>query len=278
MKNFLLAAVLITAVSCTNNDGKNTTGKNGSKKQTTENTEAVNDSLVEKPDADAATILAKKQVPILCYHHIKNGVNGEYSVTPEKFAEQMKLLADSGYKTVLPDDIYNYLMKGGSVPEKCVMISFDDTDLEQFTIGKTEMDKYGFKGVYFIMTIAMNRPRYMSKEQIKQLSDEGHVIACHTWDHHMVTKYTPEDWEIQLDKPKQKLEEIIGKNIRYFAYPFGLWNTTAIPELQKRDIKMGFQLATKRDSTLPQYTVRRIIVAGQWSAGGMLQAMKSSFK
>jgi peptidoglycan/xylan/chitin deacetylase (PgdA/CDA1 family) len=57
----------------------------------------------------------------------------------------------------------------------------------------------------------------MSKEQIKSLSDSGNVVAAHTWDHHttnMVTTGTT------IGKTQQKLEEIIGKPISDFAYPF----------------------------------------------------------
>jgi hypothetical protein len=41
---------------------------------------------------------------------------------------------------------------------------------------------------------------------------------------------------------------------------------------------MAFQLATKRDSLQPLYTVRRIIVAPEWSAAGLVRVMNSSFK
>lgn len=233
--------------------------------------------------ADLATILSKKEVPILCYHHIRNFKAGEsenmksYSVTPAAFAAQMKALSDSGYSTILPDQLYEYLVHDGVLPAKPVMLTFDDTDEEQYSMGKTEMNKFGFKGVYFIMTIAINRPRYMSKDQIKNLSDSGHVIAGHTWDHHMVTKYQGEDWDTQLVKPRKQLEAITGKSITYFAYPFGLWNQAAIPEIKNRDYKLAFILSTKRDSTEPLYTVRRMIVPGQWSTNGMLKAMRSTF-
>lgn len=233
--------------------------------------------------ADLATILSKKEVPVLCYHHIRNFKAGEsenmksYSVTPAAFAAQMKALSDSGYSTILPDQLYEYLVHDGVLPAKPVMLTFDDTDEEQYSIGKTEMNKYGFKGVYFIMTIAINRPRYMSKEQIKNLSDSGHVIAGHTWDHHMVTKYQGEDWDTQLVKPRKQLEAITGKSITFFAYPFGLWNQAAIPEIKNRDYKLAFILSTKRDSTEPLYTVRRMIVPGQWSTNGMLKAMRFTF-
>ena len=127
------------------------------------------------------------------------------------------------------------------------------------------------------MTVSINRPNYLTKDQIKDLSDTGNVIAAHTWDHHMVTKYTGDDWNTQLVKPKKKLEEIIGKPVSYFAYPFGLWNKEAIPEIKKNGYQMAYILSTKRDSTEPLYTLRRIIVSGTWSTPGMLKSIHSSF-
>ena len=236
------------------------------------------------PIADAATILAKRQVPVLCYHHIREPKPGQsetmksYSVSPAQFAQQMKMLKDSGYETILPDQLYNYLVHGATLPAKPVMLTFDDTDEEQFSIGYQEMKKYGFKGVFFIMTISINRPRYMTKEQLKQLADDGNAVESHTWDHHMVTKYQGEDWEKQFVKPRKTIEDITGKPATYFAYPYGLWNAAAIPELKKAGFKMAFILSTKRDSTEPLYTVRRMIVPGQWSATGVMKAMKQTFK
>lgn len=237
------------------------------------------DTTSSQPMADVATILTHPEVPILCYHHIRSGHASQitYQVSPEAFAEQMKALHDSGFNSILPDQLYDYLVYGKLLPQKPFMITFDDTDLEQFTIGKPEMDKYGYKAVYFIMTISINRKRYMSNEQIKQLSDEGHVIAAHTWDHHMVTKYQGNDWDTQMVMPCKKLEGITGKKISYFAYPFGLWNQTAIEELKKRDYKMAFILSTKRDSTQPLHTIRRMIVSGTWSTPGMIKSMRTTF-
>ena len=93
----------------------------------------------------------------------------------------------------------------------------------------------------------------------------------------MVTKYKGADWDTQLVKPKKKIEEITGKPVQYFAYPFGLWNKAAIPEIKSRGYKMAFILSTKRDSTEPLYTIRRMIVPGQWSTPGMLKAMRQTF-
>ncbi len=243
----------------------------------------VGNDTLKKSTASLANILSKREVPVLCYHHIRNIRAGQsesmksYSVTPAAFAEQMKALSDSGYQTILPGQLYEYLVHDGALPPKPVMLTFDDTDEEQYSLGATEMNKYGFKGVYFIMTIAINRPRYMSRDQIKKLSDSGHVIAGHTWDHHMVTKYVGADWDTQLVKPQRQLEAITGKPVKYFAYPFGLWNQAAIPEIKSRGYQLAFILSTKRDSTEPLYTIRRMIVPGTWSTNGMLKAMRSTF-
>lgn len=292
MKNFLLLVPIFIVISCSDNNVNNST----STKDSTSTSKTDSSQPATVTIADAATILGRKQVPVLCYHHIRDlqmvskGSMG-YEVTVNQFKAQMKTLADSGYKTILPDQYYDYLTKGTPLPEKPVMITYDDTDEEQFSIAKPEMDKYGFKGVYFIMTISIGRPRYMTKEQIKQLSDEGHVISSHTWDHHRVDRYKYEneieergvkkivnDWDQQLGNTKKKLEEITGKPVEHFAYPFGIWAREGIPEIEKRGYKMAYQLSTARDSTYPLFTVRRIIVSPTWSTAGLLRVMRSSFR
>lgn len=243
----------------------------------------VQKETLKKVKNSLAEQLKKPEVPILCYHRIRNilatdGPNMKtYSVTPTDFAQQMKALSDNGYHSILPNELYDYLVYNAKLPSKPVMITFDDTREEQYRLAVPEMNKYGFKGVYFIMTISINRPKYMTKEQIKNLSDTGHGIGTHSWDHHMVTKYVGKDWENQLAKPKKKLEDITGKPIPYFAYPDGIWNHASIAEIKKNGYQLAFSLSTKRDEKEPLYTVRRIIVAGNLTAKGMLKSMQSNF-
>ncbi len=233
---------------------------------------------------DAAAILAKKQVPVICYHHIRESHPGQsetyksYSVSPSQFAAQMKALKDSGYETILPDQLYNYLVYNDELPAKPIMLTFDDSIEGQYTIGVPEMDKYGFKGVFFLMTISIGKPRYMTKENIKDLADKGHAMESHTWDHHMVTKLKGDDFEKQFGGANKTIEDITGKKVTYFAYPFGIWGAPVFPELEKAGYKMSFILSTKRDSVNPLQTVRRMIVPTQWSTKGMFSAMNKTFQ
>lgn len=232
---------------------------------------------------DAAAIYARPQVPILCYHQIRDWTGRDSKSAKDDivpiatFRAQIKMLADSGYHTILPDQLYAYLTTGAKLPTKPLMLTFDDTDLDQFTIARPELAKYGYKGVYFVMTVSLGRPHYMSREQVKQLADEGNQIGSHTWDHHRVTKYTEQDWVTQVDKSTKTLEELTGKKLNYFAYPYGLWNPAAFPELKKRGFVAAFSLSEKRDQQDPLYTIRRMIASGYWGPNALYKNMVLSF-
>lgn len=240
-------------------------------------------NIDEIKTADANTILSRKQVSVLCYHQIRDWKPTDsksakdYIVPVETFKAHLKMLADSGYKTILPDEYYAYLNLGTPLPEKPIMLTFDDTEVNQYAIAAPELEKYGFKAVYFIMTVSLGRPKYMSKDQVKQLAEAGHVIGSHTWDHQNVKKYKGDDWVTQIEKPTKTLEAITGKKVEHFAYPFGLWNPEAFPELKKRGFKSAYVLAEKRDQEDPLFTIRRIIASGYWDAKRLNNSIQRSF-
>src|SRR5688572_24980482 len=73
---------------------------------------------------NAAAIIARKQVPILCYHQVRNWKSSDsksakdYIVPVAVFKQHIKMLRDSGYHTILPDQLYDYLTKGTPLPSK----------------------------------------------------------------------------------------------------------------------------------------------------------------
>ena len=127
------------------------------------------------------------------------------------------------------------------------------------------------------MTVSLNRPGYMTREQVKQLADQGHVIGLHTWNHKNVKTFTDEDWAIQIEKPVEQLKRITGKPIDYFAYPFGLWDEQSLEKIKDHGFKSAFQLSARRDESSPLFCIRRIIIPGEWDALKMQRHMKGSF-
>jgi peptidoglycan/xylan/chitin deacetylase (PgdA/CDA1 family) len=218
------------------------------------------------------------EVPVLCYHNIsRNGLKGTYTITESAFIQQMKFLGDNGYHSVLPCDLDLYFSSNRKLPSKPVMLTFDDSHAEHYSIAAPVLEKYGFKGVFFIMTVVLNKPGYLNSGEIKSLAGGGHVIGLHTWDHHLVTSFTEKDWDVQITKPKMQLEKIIHQPVEYFAYPCGVWNETVIAELKRRGIKGAYQLYGKR-SIDERYAVRRIIVPGSWSPAALQHSLNVAFR
>jgi len=276
--SFIFSGLIFT--SCSNNQAKE---KSIEQASALEKSEA--DTTKQKP-ADAKTILARREVPVLCYHQIRNNISSDSKrahddiIAPDKFREHIKMLADSGYHTILPDQLYNYLVYGAKLPEKPIMITFDDTDMDQFTVGNATLKKYGYKGVYFIMTVSIGRKgriNYMTKEQIKQLSDEGNTIASHTYDHKNFAQFNEEDWKTQIDDPTKKLEEITGKKVEYFAYPYGVYKAANLHKLKEHGFKAAFILSTASDENFPLLTIRRIIDPGRYTAKNLYFSINKSF-
>src|SRR5690606_9224665 len=115
MKNTLSAisiAALLCMAACTSTtkSGVDQAKLNISGQQAPEN--GATDSGNNK-EATAAEILAKKEVPVLCYHQIRDWKASDSKrahddiMPPAKFAEHIKMLADSGYNSISPDQLYN---------------------------------------------------------------------------------------------------------------------------------------------------------------------------
>jgi len=237
--------------------------------------EKVNTDIKQTKNT-TSQIYAKQQIPVLCYHKISDGAKSDYKVSPATFEAHMKILADSGYHSISPAQLYDYLVYNKTLPENPVMITFDDSRVEHALIAAPVMEKHGFRGVFFIMTITYNKKNYMTKEQIAGLAKAGHTIGLHSWDHTMVIKYKEaSDWQKQVVDPKKKLEAFVGKPVEYWAYPNGVFDNKGAEELSKY-FKLSFSLATKRDSLQPLQTVRRIIVP-DCTPQRLLKSMHQSF-
>lgn len=267
---FIIIILLFSLLSCTQEKkNQSPTGEVAESPQT----EVAQQEITPN---SAQQILAKPEIPILCYHRIASGRNDAYSVSPETFASHLQVLSDSGYTSVLPDALHDYLLYNKPLPEKPFMITFDDSRIEHIEIAAPELEKRDFRGAFFIMTVTYNKKGYMTTEQIAEMAKRGHTVGLHSWDHVMATKYTDSaTWAKQVIEPKNKLEEIIGQPVRYWAYPNGVYNYDAAKELAHH-FDLSFILMSERDSMYPLQTVRRMIVP-EMSPEKLLKSMTNQF-
>lgn len=233
--------------------------------------------VISQSENSTVDILNKPEVPVLCYHRITDSRKGDYTVSTSTFSAHIKMLADSGYHSISPDQLYDYLVYNKPLPSKPVVISFDDSREEHSEIAAPVLEKYGFRGVFFIMTITYNKKNYMTTDQIAKLAKAGHTVGLHSWDHKMVTKYKEiADWQKEVETPKEKLEKISGGPVNYWAYPNGVYDHKGAAELSKF-FKLSFTLFSKRDPDYPLQTVRRVIVP-ESSPQGLLRMLRRTFE
>jgi len=158
--------------------------------------------------------------PILLYHHIQTpDVSNEYYVTPEDFRAQMQALKDWGYTTIPISLLITAINEGAPMPEKPVVISFDDGDISVYTTAYPIMKEFGFVGVNYLVGNRLESDGFMHVEQIKELMAAGWEVGSHSMTHTDLTQSPDVGWE--LAQSKADLKKALGVKILSFAYPFG---------------------------------------------------------
>lgn len=92
-------------------------------------------------------------VPILMYHNImkSNNQNGRFIVTKKQFEEDLKFLKENNYTTVVMEDLINYVYNNKPLPEKPVILTFDDGYYNNYVYAHPLLKEYGFKGVLSVI-------------------------------------------------------------------------------------------------------------------------------
>lgn len=170
----------------------------------------------------AATSLA----PILMYHYIEEPkatatLKGLY-VKPAAFEKQLQELARGGYETVFVSEIAQDLRAGKKPSAKSVALTFDDGYEDFYAQAFPLLQKYQAKATVYVIVNALDRPGYLSRAQLKELSTSGLVeIGSHTFNHPDLRQKKWKDADFEIRASRQALAELTGQPILTFAYPFG---------------------------------------------------------
>lgn len=165
-----------------------------------------------------------QDVPILNYHKV-DILNHALSVSPQEFEEQMEYLHNNGYHTINPDQLMAYLKYGKQLPDKPIMITFDDGYLDNYTNAYPIMKKYDFTATIFIITNLIGQDiRFMTWDQIREMQQYGIVFGSHTANHKSLTSLTKEQVITELSQSRDEIVRQLGKAPKYFAYPTGTYN------------------------------------------------------
>ncbi len=175
------------------------------------------------------------RVPILEYHYIRvnpkplDRLGFDLSVTPQDFAAQMAWLDLHGYHPVTFADLRAYFTGKEPLPDRPVVLTFDDGYADFFTAAEPVLQMHGFKAVAYIVPGFWGRKAYMSPDQVQALDASGLVeIASHTVNHVNLANETTAEREYQLTRSRQMLEALLGHPVIDFCYPSGQFGKGAV--------------------------------------------------
>lgn len=179
-------------------------------------------------------------VPILNYHKVDDLYHA-LSLSPQEFDEQMNYLYTHGYHTITPDQLMAYLKYGKGLPEKPILITFDDGYLDNYANAYPIMKKYGFTATIFLITGIIGRDeRYMNWQQAREMQKDGFVLGSHSVTHQPLTKLTPDQIRQELTESRAEMERQLGQKPRYFAYPTGAYSLSIEELVREAGYKGAF--------------------------------------
>lgn len=206
-------------------------------------------------------------VPIIMYHHISERAKslGTYVISPQEFDNDIHWLKAQGYTTISGQQLLDYVEKGTALPEKPIIITFDDGYESTYQYAYPILQKYGCKGIVSIVgrftdfysgTVQKDiNYSHMNWEQVKELSKGNTMeIGNHTYDLHessgkrkgcrIKKGESEEDYHAALADDigllQDKINSMTGKKPFLFAYPFGFYCKESVPILKGMGIKITF--------------------------------------
>jgi peptidoglycan/xylan/chitin deacetylase (PgdA/CDA1 family) len=166
-------------------------------------------------------------VPILMYHVINKapaGVpNAELWVDKDVFADEMRALRKAGYTAVTLEQVWSGWRRGGPLPKKPVVISFDDGYLSHYTNAKPVLRKLGWPGVLYLEVKSIG-PGGLTEHQIRSLMNAGWEIDSHTLTHPDLTTLDDAALRRELVDSRREIRTRFGAKADFFAYPAGRYD------------------------------------------------------
>ncbi len=181
------------------------------------------------------------KVPILMYHYISQPpadadiYRVDLSVTPDNFRQQLAWLRDNGYTAIDYYDLSTAIVGMAELPEKPVLLTFDDGYLDNYTAAYPLLQEYGYKATFFIVTdfVDLGREGYMTWPMIEELSRAGHRIESHSRTHPDLRDKDRDGLIWEMLGSQQTIAAHIGYPPRYFCYPGGDYNEETIQILRE---------------------------------------------
>lgn len=193
--------------------------------------------------------------PVLTYHKLgprPRGVRLKGLYVGEKlFARQLAELRDAGFSTPLLAEMFP--VKENS--QKQIVLTFDDGFANVLRHGLKPLAENKFRAIQFLVADLLGKTNewdarageasepLMDLTQVREWLAAGHEIGSHTLTHPYLTRLSRERAREEIFASKKKLEDLFGRTIGHFCYPYGDWNETVRNLVMEAGYKTAFTTA-----------------------------------
>jgi len=223
------------------------------------------------------------RVPILMYHYISepppdaDDIRRDLSVSPEQFDDHLRYLSTAGYHVITLDDLLYALTLGRPLPEKPVILTFDDGYEDNYLYAFPLLQKYGMVGEFFIITDFVNqaRPGYMTWAQIEEMARAGQRFGSHSRDHPDLRGKSVDYLVWQALGGMEAIQEHLGYHPRWISYPSGKYDDQTIAVYRSAHYWGGLTTNPGATHTLENiFELKRMRVHGYYTAENLAALLK----
>jgi glycosyltransferase involved in cell wall biosynthesis/peptidoglycan/xylan/chitin deacetylase (PgdA/CDA1 family) len=212
----------------------------------------------------ASGMPSSRRVLVLCYHAVDDltgdPVLSQYGVAPKIFGEQLDSLLRRGFSFISPDEFELLLTGRGRVPDRAVLITFDDCYEELTDAAREILQPRRIEGIAFAVSgmksdtnewdqrLGARTLRLLGAPGLRELSDRGLEIGCHSRSHTSMTTLPDSALASETQDAAVELAALGLPRPRFFAYPHGANDERARAAVQRAGFVAAFGLTPSRAS------------------------------
>ena len=188
------------------------------------------------------------------------------------FRISMRVYAKSrSDKCGMTDSLRNtslHLNENTQIPEKSLVITFDDGWADNYTNMFPILKEYDLTATIFVITGFIGQSNYMDWNQLREMSEAGISIQSHTASHKPLAQLSKAEIEYEIETSKKTIEDALGEKVSFLSLPHGVFNDKVLKIAQDA----GYQAVCTSD---PGYSheyknlpvMKRINISDQFQMG-----------
>jgi peptidoglycan/xylan/chitin deacetylase (PgdA/CDA1 family) len=154
---------------------------------------------------------------VLTYHRYADEPRSPFAVSGADLEQQMRWLSETG-RAAAPASVERAL--AGGTASGC-LVTMDDGDPSVYDIAAPIFERHAIPYIVYAVPGRIGQKDHMTPAQLRTLSDRGAVIGSHSMSHRSMASLSSAELRTELADSKKILEDITGRPVTSFAYPFG---------------------------------------------------------